>query len=355
MTHSDIRSRRLANQRLVGPMFATPTDMVRWMGAVQAQELPASLWAIGQRVQGATEASVEQAVAERSILRTWPMRGTVHFVPAEDARWMVDLMAPRVISRMRSMVRQVGLDDAVFNQARDVVVRTLEGGKQLTRAAIYAELNAAGIATTHMRGGHIIGHLAMQGVICVGPRAGKHPTVALLDEYAPNPRTLAGEEAVAELVLRYVRSHGPATIHDFMWWTGLTMAETKPAINAVRSQLVEEIIDGKSYWSVEAVPPVLPDSPVIHLLPAFDEYMVSYKDRSAGLDSCLGPVGMEQILGYIVVIDGQMVGNWKRTIGRYAVTIEMALARPLSSDERTALERAAQRYGNFLGLPVVLS
>jgi hypothetical protein len=354
MIMSDIGLQRLMSQRVMPPTFTDPAEVVRWLGAVQAQDFLGSLWALGCRMQDATETMIEQAIAERTIVRTWPMRGTVHFVPAEDARWMLNLLTPRVVSRAQSIYRQLELDQAVLARSRDVITQALSGGKTLRRNDLYAVLDAAGIATGDMRGLHIIGQLAQAALICFGPRSGKQPTFTLLDEWVPNPRTPTREEAIAELVVRYFRSHGPATIHDFMWWTGLLMAEARAGIEAMQSQLISETIDGKTYWWTDATPSVTPHSPALFLLPPFDEYLVSYKDRSPSLEPGNSFVAApDRHLGSIIVIDGRVVGLWKRTFKKDAVTIAATCGRDLTEAEIEAFEAAARRYAAFVGMPLL--
>jgi len=350
-----IRFQRLLSQGLVQSGFKSPAEVVRWMGAVQAQDYLGSLWAIGLRMRGATERSIEQAIEARRIVRTWPMRGTIHFVPAEDARWMVRLLGPRVATRVQSIYRKAGLDEKVFAHSQDVVVRTLEGGKRCTRKDLYAQLEAEGIPTGNSRGLHIIGHLARQGLICFGPRQGRQPTFTLLDEWVPQARNLEGEVALAEIALRYFRSHGPATIRDFVWWTGLQVSEAQVGIEAVNSQLLEEAIDGVTYWSAETKIGEPVSSPDVLMLPSYDEYLVSYKDRSAVLNpQYKWLMKSENHLRSTIIIDGQVMGNWKRTFEKGAVKIEARFARDLSVNERQHYEDAVRCYAEFLGKSVDL-
>lgn len=354
MTGPDIAARRLLSQGLAHPTFADPTAMVRWFGAVQAQDYLGSLWAIGCRLEGATEAAIEEAVAARTILRTWPMRGTVHFVPAEDARWMVRLLAARVISRTGSIYRRAGLADDDFARARTIVVRALEGGKNLARGALYARLEEGGIATGQTRGLHITGRLAHEGLICFGAREGKQPTFALLDEWAPDPRTPAREEALAELILRYFRSHGPATLRDFQWWTGLTVAETQEGLAAVRSRLIAETVGDQTYWWLDG--PAGAPPPACHLLPPFDEFLVAYKDRGPALaHHAAFWDGRDHLASAVIVSDGRAIGTWKRTIGKNGVSLDATLAQPLPADEQARLDAAVRQYGTYLGLPATLA
>jgi hypothetical protein len=350
----NISGERLASQRLTGSPAATPADLVRWMGAIQAQDFLGSLWAIGCRLPDMTEQRIEQAIAERTLVRTWPMRGTVHLVAAEDARWMLNLMAPRVIARSQRVYRQVELDAAVFARSRAVLERTLAGGQPVARGDLYALLEAEGIATANTRGLHIVGRLAQDGLICFGPREGKQPTFVLLDEWAPNSRTIARDEALAEIVLRYFRSHGPATIADFTWWSGLTASDARAGLAAVAAQLIQRTVDGSVYWSAADGGAADTAMAAVHLLPPFDEYVVSYKDRGAVVDlqdPLVGPGAHH--LGPIIVSAGQVVGRWKRTLKKSAVELETTHARPLTDAEQSGLEAAARRYGEFLGLPAI--
>src|SRR5262245_19320721 len=236
----DIAALRLRGQRISRPDGRAPADVVRWFGAVQSQDLPASLWAVGLRMDKAvTEADVERAIADKSVIRSWPMRGTIHLMPAADARWMVRLLAPRLDPKVAGNYRRAGMSPEIIAQAGDVIARTLTG-KQCTRAEVYAALNAAGIPTAgsggEQRGMHLLVHWARHGLICITPRRGKQQTYALMDEWIPGGTDLSGEEALAEVARRYFRSHGPATIKDFAWWAGVTLTEARRAAEAVKGE-----------------------------------------------------------------------------------------------------------------------
>ncbi|CAA9352025.1 MAG: hypothetical protein AVDCRST_MAG93-7167, partial [uncultured Chloroflexia bacterium] len=237
MTHAQIAHRRLVQQQVATSKFSQPHELVAWMGAMQAQDYLGSLWAIGARVPGSTETMIEAAVAEGSIVRSWPMRGTIHWMAAVDVRWMVELLAPRVIQSSQGRLRQLGIDAATLSASADVLARALQGGKQLPRPALYEALEQAGIGAEGQRGIHILGQLAMRQLLCIGPRAGKQPTFVLLDEWIPPVQQLGREEALATVATRYFTSHGPATRQDFVHWTGLTIADAKAAIASVSSQL----------------------------------------------------------------------------------------------------------------------
>lgn len=346
---------RLANQRIAPPLFAEPGDVVSWLGALQAQDYAGALWSIGLRMAHATERDVEQAIAERSIVRTWPMRGTLHFVAAQDVRWLLALLAPRTIAQSAGRDRQLALDAATSARSRQVFVEALQGGKQLTRDEMLRALEHAGISTAGQRGYHLLARSAQEGLICFGVRRGKQHTFALLDEWIPPTQPLARDEALAELAGRYVAGHGPATLQDLARWAGLTQAEARIGLEGAGKAVVRETVAGQDYWMPTAPPARPGDVDRVFLLPGFDEYLLGYGDRSAVLDPEFAPricPGGNGMFSPTVVIGGQVTGTWKRTLKKGAVTIDVTPFRPLTSAETQALNAEADRYGRFLGLPV---
>jgi hypothetical protein len=357
MKTSAIANLRLSNQQLAYTKFTSPADVVSWFGAVQAQDYLGALWGVGQRCKEATEASVEKAIADKTIVRSWPMRGTLHFVAAADARWMFELLMPRVQSRIEARNQQFELDKATLARSRKLIIKALQDGRQLRRDALYSLLEAEGISTSAQRGLHILIHIAHERVICFGARQGKQPTFTLFDEWVPAAKPFARDEALAELARRYFTSHGPATLQDFIWWSGLTTADARTAVELAKPQLVQEVIDGQSYWLASTSPSQKAKSPAVYLLPPYDEYTVAYKDRSAVLD----PAYSSKVnTGYgifspIVVLNGQVVGSWKRAIKRDKVELTPNLFIPFGKAEMRGLNVSAQRFGDFLEKKAVLS
>ncbi len=357
MTASDIGQRRLIAQHLIEPTFKTPKEAVAWFGAMQAQDYAAAQWAIGQRMRRASEATMTQALADGSIIRTHTMRGTWHMIAPEDLRWFLALTGRRQLAKYAHYLRQLGLDDALLNRGRDALIRALEGGRQLTRRELEAALEQAGITVPELGSTFVLMHGESEGVIASGERRGKQFTYRLVDEFVPAAPTLERDEALAKIVERYFTSHGPAMIQDFVWWTGLTAADTRIGLEVAKTALAQETIDGKTYWFSPALPDQPASSPVVHLLPAFDEYTVAYRDRSA----VQHPLHIERTknpfinLGPIIVVDGRVVGTWKRTLSKRAVTVALTPFAPLTNLERAGVEIAARRYGEFLDLPVILA
>lgn len=343
--------RRLSTQRLLGPLFASPAEVVAHFGAVQAQDFLPAMWALGLRTEGATEKIVEQAIIDRQLVRTWPLRNTVHFVTPADTRWMLDLSAPRAL-KMNARHRELELDEDTFAQARKVIERELRSGQPQSRPALRQALDDAGISTAGQRGIHIMGRLAQEGLICIGPRQGKQQTFVLIDAWLPPGRQLSRDEALAELARRYFTSHGPATIKDFIWWSGLAAAEARAGLESVKDQLAQETIGSGEYWFAESIPASVEPSPGAHLLPFLDEYLVAYKDRDAALLPQYNSIvdSGNVLFHQPVILDGRVTGIWTRKLSKGSVQIKATLFRSLTQPEQAALDAAAARFGDYLGL-----
>lgn len=357
MRFTDIPNVRLYNQHITHPRFKDPADIVRWLGAVQAQDYLGSLWAIGLRLKHSNESTIEKAITDRKIVRSYPMRGTLHFVASEDLRWMLKYLTPRVIQRCAGLYRQAGLDKRVFAKSSKLLSEALKNEQQLTRTEIYAVWERARISTTGQRGLHILGHLAQTGLICFGPRKGKQQTFVLLDEWLPASKIPHMDEALGTLALTYFRSHGPATMHDFSWWSGLTIAEAKGAVQSVSSQLVQEIINGQSYYTSATNRPKK-SSQDIFLLPSYDEYFVAYKDRSAALKPNLTKNIKQMGNGIFtspVIMNGLMAGYWKKNSVKGKKFLDANVFSPLGKSASDSMEAAAKKFGKFLKIPVVMS
>jgi hypothetical protein len=353
MTKDDIAQLRLHNQGLTTTRFNRPEEVVKWLGAVQAQDYLGSLWAIGLRMKHATEKSVEKALMDKRIVRSWPMRGTLHFAAAEDLRWMLKLLTPRVIARCSTLYRQSELDKATFVKGGKVLAKVLQGGNQLERKELYEVLERAGISTAGQRGLHILGYLAQNGLLCFANRAGKQQTFALLDEWLPATPLLTKEESLIKLGLQYFTSHGPATLLDYTWWSGLAPAEAKISLEMIKSKLVSIVVDGKTYWMSEANSSRI-KSPDIYLLPAYDEFTVAYKDRSAVLDPRHAAKAKNGIFGPVIVSEGKLIGTWKRTIGKNHVKLDTAFFSSKSKIKLKDDHHAVSKYNQFMEMPVKL-
>ncbi|XXY51274.1 winged helix DNA-binding domain-containing protein [Sorangium sp. So ce269] len=356
MDSLDITRQRLHNERLVGSPCERPEDVVRWLCAVQAQDYAGAKWAIAQRTTGVTDADLDRLFNDGKILRTHVLRPTWHLVMPEDIRWMLGLTAPRVNAANAYQYRQLELDDAAFARGNDALVKALQGGAQLTRTEIARVYEEAGIRASGLRLAYLVMRAELDAIVCSGSLRGKQFTYALLDERAPRAKAPGHDEALAELARRYLASHGPALVKDFAWWSGLTLKEARAGIEMARAHLQHETVDGEVYWFAagQAACGEL-ETPLVHLLPNYDEYVIAYKDHSATLDPALPSGAGDALMAHLVVLDGRVVGGWRRAIQKKAVTLTMNLPLRPKKREKAALQRAVERYSQFLGVPVTVS
>jgi hypothetical protein len=367
---------RQASHRLVSPSFNHSTAVreaapfkrvdqaVKWSGAVQAQEYTHARWAVGSRFSPAaaiTDATIERAVAQRKVIRTWALRGTLHLVAAADVRWLLALAAPALLTRTAAAYREVNLDAAAFRKILPAIQQCLEGGRQLTREELFGELARRRIDTEGHRGGRIMYRAAQVGLICLGLPSGKQATYTLLDEWLPqkeNQTEPSREEGLMLLAQRYFASHGPATLADFTWWSGLSAGEARAALEMAMPRLTQALHAGSTvWWSARTPVPTAPpgSTPMVHLLAGFDEYLLGYTDRAPIIDSAhagkvMTPNGLFRPA---LLIDGRVAGTWQAETKKGALILSIAPFAPAAVSSRktsAALQEAAQRYATFNGL-----
>jgi hypothetical protein len=349
MTLQEIRSLRLHHQQISCHGFGDAAELVRWMGAMQAQDYRGALWSIGLRLPAARESEVAQAIASRKIVRTWPMRGTLHFVAAADARWMLRLLAPRVIRASRGRLRQLELDEPVLSRSKKIIISALRDGRSLSRPRLYEILEQKGVSTQGQRGIHILQQLSLEGTLCLATHQGKQPAFALLEQWLAPAAGPDGEEALAELALRYFTSHGPATADDFGWWSGLRKKEVKTALHLATPGLARISSKQGDYWMGlgQEAPP---DSAKAFLLPGFDEYLLGYTDRSAvlgdGHAERVAPGGNGLFLSTIVV-KGRVAGLWRQRSKKDGVEVVLHPFGELNGREQQAVDKASRRFIAF--------
>lgn len=352
-----VAHRRLRAQRLIGPACATVADTVQWMGALQAQDYAQAMWAIGARTSNATWADVERAISEREIIRTWPMRGTIHFVPARDAAWIAALCTPRSITAAARRQDQLGLDDATLARCGEILQTQLSGAAPMPRADVLALLDARGIETGSQRGYHILVHHAQRGLLCLGPMAGKQPTFVLLDEWVTEPTQHSHHSALAELARRYFTSHGPATVHDFANWSNLPVGDARAGLEQVAGKLLSEQYGGVTHWSCPSHRTVDDaEGLALQLLPGFDEFLLGYKDRSAVVtDANAARIvpGANGVFRPMLVEHGQVTGTWRRTMRSRGMELSLEFFASRPRRTKAVVERACQRYAEFVGLALV--
>ena len=341
---------RLVAQRLAGPKPASVLDAIRWLTAVQAQQLPGALTSVAVRTAEGTRADVEAALDAGEVVRSWPMRGTLHLVAAEDLGWLLDLLAPRVLSMVTGRRTELGLDTGQYERGLDLAVGALSGGRGLRRTDLLAVWEDAGLSTAGQRGAHLLGQLAQTGAVCLGPMDGAEQLFVLTDDWIRRPRRLEREEAVAELSSRYFRSHGPATVADLARWAGLRITEARAGLAAVRSDLASLDVDGVEHFLDPETPDRLAacrtEARGLFLLPGFDEFVLGYGDRTAVLDPAFADriaPGGNGMFRATVVHGGRILGTWNWT-GRGAKrTVTATPFTAFPSPVAAAIPKAAAR------------
>jgi hypothetical protein len=360
----------LARSRLVSQgLLAAPEggagrapDVVARMLAMQAQDYGQAVWAIGARMRPGTATStlagLEQAIAAGEIVRTWPMRGTIHWVAPQDVRWLLRLCGSRALGSARTRRAQLGLSETDLRWAADLLAPALAGGQVLTRAEVLGVFEDGGLATTGQRGYHLIWTLAHQEVICFGPMQGKQQTFVLLDDWVPPSvsRDLAGDEALAELAVRYASARGPVTARDLAQWSGITLTNARRGLAAAGPVLEWFVLDDVDYaCAAPAVDVAADGAGGVLLLPGFDEYLLGYQNRQAMLAAehfhHIVPGG-NGVFRPMIVQDGQITGTWQRTVRAAGVTITRVPFIPGGEGPDAAASVAAQRYADFLGVPL---
>ncbi len=348
--------RRLTALRLTAlgigaPAAESPVAAVRHLLALQAQDYAGALWSIALRTPGVTAATVEAAHHAGDVVRSWPFRSTLHFVAAEDLGWMLALTADREHAKAAGRHRELELGAADFDRAERIARDRLKGGVRLERRDLLAAFIEEGLGIDGQRGAHLLGRLAQSGVAVL---CGQN-TWTLLNDHVPNPRHLDRQAALGEIARRYLNARGPATDRDLAWWTGLTLTDARAAIASVDDEFDRLEVDGVTY---RMRPGLEEAAGGVQLLPGFDEYLLGYTDRSAPLagrpqgDIVPGNNGM--FLSTIVV-NGEIVGTWRRTVRAKGVEVVAQPWRELSATARRGFERAARRYAEYLGLPLTVA
>lgn len=355
LSQKAIATLRLQNQRLSQPAGGKPADVVRHLVAMQAQDYFGGLWAVGQRMQKAVESEIEAAYNAGRILRTHLMRPTWHFVAAEDIRWLLKLTAPRVHAANAYMYRQNDLDGKVLLRAHKVIEKALAGGENLTRDDLKLNLEKAKLKTSNLRLAYIVMHAELEGLICSGPRQGRQFTYALLDDRAPRAAgKFDREKELTQFALRFFMARGPATVQDFSYWSGLSAADARLGVQSVRSKLAYEVIDKKEYWFAENVKAPKKRAQTAYLLPNYDEYVMSYKDHGFDLTKEQYEQLQDYSFSHLIVIDGMLIGTWRRSLKKNEVEVETWPFKPLDASERKLIAKAIGKYQVFLQRPVKL-
>jgi hypothetical protein len=361
VTHRASRSRicklRLASQKISRGLEA-PADVVRWMTAMQAQDFHGAKWAVGLRAPGSTNADIERAIESGQIVRSWPMRGTLHFVAPEDLSWMLNLTAPRLLKAATKRHASLDLSRAVLERARKAAQLALSGGGRRTRSEMYEVFRSVKISPESDRGYQLLWALSQTKTLCFGPPSGTSQTFVLFDEWIKERRAFDRDEALGEFVRRYFRSHGPATLHDFALWSSLTLADAKIGMAVAGKSLAEITIDETAYFLDPNVLDAAGEKgDAVYALPGFDEYLLGYKDRSAAaaaehMNKILPAAN--GIFSATIISSGLVVGTWRRVIDRKRMAVTASPFSKLTAKAAAGFRKAIRAYGKFFALPIAI-
>ncbi|MCD6069261.1 MAG: hypothetical protein K0S33_4087 [Bacteroidetes bacterium] len=349
MNRDKIPELRLHNQQVSAHRFKTPKELVAHMGIMQSQDYAMSKWAVGLRLKNTTDKEVEAAIHKGEIIRTHVLRPTWHLVSADDVYWMLDLCAARIKALMKTQAKQLELTPDVLKKTNALLEKTLRDNKKATRDELKAiMLDTLKLKNDDNRLGHILIHAELEQIICSGGIKNNKQTYALLPERVPEAIRFSKEESLCKLAVRYFDSHGPATVADFAWWAGLSRTDARAGLASARSVLRSEQVGEQEFWMGTAKAGKDPD--VIFLLPAFDEFIISYKDRSASIiaDHQKKAFTRNGIFKPVIVVDGKVAGIWKRTQSKNTVHIETEFFGASSKKEKALIEKSAAAYGRFL-------
>ena len=353
----DVVHLRLLKLGLSRPADTDPVATVHRLGAVQSQDYGPATWSLGQRIPGLRAADADRCFDSGELIRTHVLRPTWHFVAPRDLRWLLALTAPRVHQLNAYYYRQVGLDTEVLAASRAAIERVLADGEPRTRKQVLEGLAAAGVPVAGMAGTYALMHAELEGVVCSGPRIGRHHSYVLLDaRVPPAPPAEAAlaadpDAALTELVHRFFASHGPATVQDLRAWASLTVADVRRGLEAAGDRLASAVVGGRTLWFEPPADPFRAPSPAVHLLQAYDEYLVGHADSR----DLILPAGEYDLWGLrrrfngVVVLDGRVAGDWRRRVTRGRVVVEVHPLRPFEGASADALQAAADAHGRFLG------
>ena len=350
MTLNDISEIRLHNQQIQSSRFKNAKDLLAWMGAVQAQDYAMAKWAVGVRLPGSTDLAIEEAFRKGEIIRTHLLRPTWHFVSADDIYWILGLTAPHIKSLLRARHIQLELTETIVNKSKSVVEKALLGGNHLTREELMFQLGNAQINTDGQRAAHLMLLFELDGLVCSGAPKGKKQTYTLLEERVPKSLSFNRDEALAELAKRYFTSHGPATVQDFIWWSGLPVKDARNALEMVKSQFISVETEQQMLWFTDLYQATKTNNQPAYLLPAYDEFIISYRDRSASIlaENHKKAISENGIFRPIVVQNGKVTGIWKRVQKKNKILIEIECFHSQIQPANEGLMDATKQFGQFI-------
>ena len=344
-----IETVRTYSQQLTDHAFDDAQELVSYMGAVQAQDMTMSKWALGIRLRQPSLQAVQEAVDSGKIIRTHILRPTWHYVAPDDIRWMLSLCGDRLrTAYMTSWWKHYEIDGHIYARFCDATSKLVSETDGLTIQELTDALAEYGWTTDQVKTMLCTGEV--EGLFCNGRERNRKNTYALLDERIPATPNRSREEALALLALKYFRSHSPASQNDFVWWSGLSITEAKAAMNLIGNELIADRYEGEKLYIHESYVNHDTFCDGVHLLPPYDEYLISYADRSHVLDPKHKSKAHNNfgIFHPVVYSGGKIVGNWKKVKKKGGTGIETTFFTKTMAPGKRKLQTAIDRYLAFL-------
>jgi hypothetical protein len=350
MTPVEISQIRLISQKIALSDIKSAGELVRWMGAIQAQDYTMSKWAVASRLKYPEAINIQTAMDKGEIIRIHVLRPTWHLISSDDIYWMLSLSAPKIKSSQKSRHRELELTDALIKRAESILEKNLSGGKNLTREEIENEFNKNNIRTDENRLSHILVRAELNGIVCSGPVKGNKLTYSMLHERVPQKNELLRDEALAKLATVYFKSRCPATLEDFIWWSNLSLTDARNALEFIKAGLISETTGAAKYWFPDSFASNAITGSQVHLLAAYDEFLISYRDRSCSLAGINNKktISDNGIFYPIVVINGQVAGLWKRTIKKDKVLVSLNFFKSQQKKIIKLISNKVESFGKFL-------
>ena len=356
MTLNDISNIRLISQKIALPEFKTAKEIVSWMGAMQAQDYSMAKWAIGVRLSDSNDAKVESAINKGEILRTHVLRPTWHFISADDIYWMLDLSGIKIKSSFKTRDKELELTESVISKSQSIIEKLLSNVSGLTREEISEELTRAKIRTDANRLSHILVHAELVGLVCSGPLKEKKLTYSLLRNRVPVKKDISKDEALARLAAKYFRSRCPATLEDFIWWSNLSVTDARKAVESIKTNFFPETIGSSKYWLPDTISDKVIKKTTVYLLPAYDEFLIAYRDRSSSLSPINNKrtVSSNGIFYPLIVVNGKVAGLWKRITQKNKVIVSTDFFQPPDKVISNMIAEKLNVFGHFTGKEIVV-
>ena len=354
---NEISNLRLINQQVLYSNMKSIDDIAKKLCAVQAQDYNMAKWALGVRVPGSTNEMIEASINNGEIIRTHLLRPTWHIVSSDDIYWLLGLTAPHIKTTLKSRQKELEITGYVIRKSKKIFEKELLDGHHLTRQELASKLEESKIRTNDNRASHIFLMAELDGLICSGRIKGKKQTYALLEERVSNKKMFSREEALAELAGRYFITRGPATLQDFAWWSGLSMSDSRNAIEMIKADFISEKFNSSLFWFKDPLLLSKRKNDEIFLLPAFDEFIISYKDRRAALpkENNSKAVSNNGIFRPIIIHEGKVIGIWRPSRKKEKIIIEIQIFKLINNAIKKLIEKSSKKFGNFLGQDVVIT